>query len=253
MHCKPFAKQTKTTDFICFTDNPNLTANGWKIDNTPYHIQFKNDLDDGTFINSLQNNTHTFNISKYYKQSFRLIPALNKYDVVVWIDGTIEITSERTSEYILSRIYEHKIIGWNHEYCKGILKIEVDTSAKFHRYNTTFWNGQSQPLQDVNSQYQKYLEYGYSDDFFRKIQPENPNFGVWITCFVAFLVKDVEVTQFLDLWYLQTLKYTTQDQIAFPYVCKKTNLIPYTLPDKEVRGDRPHYATDFYIKHDHGK
>jgi hypothetical protein len=252
LSCKPFAKQTESTDFICFTDNPNITANGWKIDATPYHIQCKNKLDDGTLINSLQNNTHTFNIAKYYKQSFHLIPALNKYDAVVWIDGTVEITSERTSEYILSKIYEHKIIGWHNEYRYGILKTEVDESLLYGKYDTTFWNKQSQPLQDVNLQYRSYVEDGYSETLFRQIQPENPHFGVWLTCFVAFLRKDPGVEKFLDLWYLQTLKYTTQDQISFPYVCQKTNMIPYTLPNKEVRGDLPHYMTEFYIKREHG-
>ena len=76
--------------------------------------------------------------------------------------------------------------------------------------------------------------------------------GVWITCFIAFLHKDKEVKDFLDLWFLQTLKYTTQDQIGFPYVCQKTNLIPLTLPNNEIHGDHPTSNTMFYIKHYHG-
>jgi hypothetical protein len=77
--------------------------------------------------------------------------------------------------------------------------------------------------------------------------------GVWITCFVAFLHKDNDVKNFLDLWYLQTLKYTTQDQIGFPYVVKKTNMIPFTLPNNVINGNCPHNRTMFYIKHSHGK
>jgi hypothetical protein len=53
------------------------------------------------------------------------------------------------------------------------------------------------------------------------------------------------------LWYLQTLKYTTQDQIGFPYVCFKTGLIPHTLPNNEITGDCAHVKTMCYIKHDH--
>lgn len=253
LSCKPFAKQTATTDFICFTDNPNITANGWKIDTTPYHIQCKNKLDDGTLTNSLQNNPHTFNVAKYYKQSFHLIPALKQYDAVVWIDGTVEITSERASEYILSKIYEHKIVGWHHELRQGLLKEEVEISNHYTKYNSTFWNGQTQPLQDVNLQYDAYVADGYSETVFKQMQPENPHFGVWLTCFVAFLIKDPNVIKFLDLWYQQTLKYTVQDQIGFPYVCQKTNLTPYTLPNKEVGGEFPHQNTEFYVKHDHGK
>jgi hypothetical protein len=75
--------------------------------------------------------------------------------------------------------------------------------------------------------------------------------GVWITCFVAFLQHDDDVSSFLDLWYLQTLKYTTQDQVGFSYVCQKTKTIPYTLPNNEIYG-LPHKHTMFYIKHNHG-
>ena len=34
---KRFMRQTIPTDFICFTDNPNIRSNGWIIDSTPYH------------------------------------------------------------------------------------------------------------------------------------------------------------------------------------------------------------------------
>lgn len=81
----------------------------------------------------------------------------------------------------------------------------------------------------------------------------SPHFGVWITCFVAFLNKDEKIKAFLDLWYSQILKYSTEDQVSFPYVCQKLNTIPLTLPNNEVTGDRPHSSTMFYVKHDHGK
>lgn len=250
--CKKYVKQTIDTDFICFTDNINIINNGWIIDTTPYHLINKSNLDNDKFINSICNNKHTFNIAKYYKQAFTNIPILNKYDVVVWIDGTIEITYNKTSEYVLNNIYNEKIIGWHHEFRNGILSNEVKAS-NFIRYTSKFWNNQSQPYQDVNNQYECYLKEGYNDDFFKKINHHSPHLGVWITCFVAFLQKDQDVKKFLDLWYLQTLKYTTQDQIGFSYVCQKTNLIPYTLPNKDICGDKPHCNTLFYNKKNHGQ
>lgn len=50
------------------------------------------------------------------------------------------------------------------------------------------------------------------------------------------------------MWYLQTLKYTTQDQIGFSYVYQKTKIIPFTLPNNEIYGDNPHKETMFYDK-----
>jgi hypothetical protein len=250
--CKQYVKQTIPTDFICFTDNPNMTSNGWLIDTTPYHITHKSPCDNDTFINSINNNKHTFNIAKYYKQAFKNIPRLSQYDVIVWLDGTIEIIYDKTSEYILNNIYTKKIIGWHHEYRNGSLSLEVDVS-NFYRYTSTFWNNQPQPYQDVAKQYEEYIKDGYTDEYFKKIKSHTPHFGVWLTCFVAFLYKDDDVSKFLDMWYLQTLKYTTQDQIGFPYVVQKTHLLPYTLPNNEISGLSPHNSTMFYIKTAHGK
>lgn len=250
--CKKFAKQTVETDFICFTNNTNIISNGWTVDTTPYHLVNKSPLDNDTYVNSICNNKHTFNIAKYYKQSFRCIPILEKYDVVVWLDGTIEIIYERTSEYLLNNIYKEKIIGWHHEMRSGILKDEV-IASHFERYTSTYWYNQSQPYQDVDKQYLSYISEGYNDAFFKNMNSHTNHFGVWITCFVAFSMKDDDVNAFLDLWYLQTLKYTTQDQIGFPFVCQKTKLLPFTLPNTEITGNNPHSRTMFYIKHGHGR
>jgi hypothetical protein len=250
--CKKFVNQTINSDFICFTDNKNITNNGWIIDNTPYHIINRCKFDNGNYINSINKNKHTFNIAKYYKQAFQNIPRLKKYDVIIWLDGTIEIIYDKVSEYILNNINTHKIIGWHHEHRNGNLKKEVEES-NFERYTSTFWNGQKQPYQDVNKQYNDYIKDGYDELFFKNMKSHTPHYGVWITCFVAFNNKDKKVSDFLNMWYLQTLKYTTQDQVSFSYVCQKTKLIPYTLPNSTINGDNPHKSTQFYIKHAHNK
>ena len=249
--CKKFIIQSIPTDFICFTDNPNIIPNGWIIDTIPYHFTNPYSLDNSNMINSLTNNKNTFNIAKYYKQAFQNIPRLKNYDVIIWLDGTIEIINPNVSSWILNNIYSHTIIGWEHEFRNGILKNEVDASD-FSRYTSTICNGQPQPYQDVFKQYNSYIADGYDETYFKKHDSSRKHLGVWITCFVAFLNKNKDVSTFLDKWYEQTLKFTTQDQIGFPYVCQKLNMIPYTLPDKNIYGS-PHYRTDFYIKHNHGK
>lgn len=249
--CKKPAKQTISTDFIYFTDNANIPSNGWIIDTTPYHILNKSPIDTDTYRNSICNNSHTFNIAKYYKQAFQNIPRLKDYDVIIWLDSTLEIIHEGLSEWMLNTIYKHKIIGWEHELRDGDVRDEVNASG-FFRYTSTYWNNQSQPYQDIWHQWAEYLNSGYDESFFKKLEPNRSHFGLWLTCFVAFLNNDTKVTEFLDMWYLQTLVHTTQDQISFPYVCQKTNLIPYTLPDNDIEGAHPHLRTAFYIKYEHG-
>ncbi len=249
--CKPFAKQTIPTDFICFTNLDRLAANEWIIDKTPYHETNPSPLDHGRYINSIKNNIHTFNIAKYYKQNFTNIPRLKDYEVLVWLDGTIEITNPKVAEWILEKIKQHPIIGWEH-WRNGKLAEEVKASD-FHRYTSTFWFGQPQPYQDIYAQYDAYIKDGFNDkDYWSSIDKNKPQLGLWVTCFVAFDNKNTTITKnFLDLWYQQTLQYTTQDQIGFPYVVQKLNMIPYTLPDSEIIGTSD--RNNFYIKHDHGK
>ncbi len=251
--CKCFVNQSVPSDFICFTDNENISANGWQIDTKPYHIINENPLDDGNFTNSMKNNAHPFNIAKYYKQSFHCIPRLKKYDVIVWLDGTIEITNPHTSQHLLEIIANNgNFIVFEHEHRNGSLQNEV-IASDFERYTSTYWNGQSQPYQDIHKQYDTYLKSGYTDEYWASVYPFRPNAGVWITCFIAFNMKDPQTNIFLQEWYSQTLKHTTQDQIGFPYALFSLKIVPFSLPIHGIRGDKPHQETEFYVKLAHGQ
>ena len=265
--CKKYVKQSIETDFICFTDNENINNNEWIIDTIQYHNINKSPFDNINYVNSIEKNKHTFNIAKYYKQAFQNIPRLKDYEVIIWIDGTIEIINEKTAEYILNNINKNKIIGWAHDWRNGNLVEEVNDSLKNSKYTSTKFMNQDQPIQEITKQYNDYIKDGYTNKEFKKLYPHEINIGVWHTAFCAFLNNNTEVTSFLNLWYLQTLQYTTQDQISFPYVCYKSNIIPYTLPNNEIKLREIHlktenndflkiktadFVTDFYIKHPHG-
>jgi len=268
--CKPFVKQTVETDFICFTDNENIkNESGWKLDTNPYHLTHPNPIDTGYYINSItkkppltefndyQGNRHTFNLAKYYKQSFQFIPRLKDYDVIIWIDGSIEILHSEVSEYMLELCPKYGVVSWQHEMRAGRLIWEAHASY-LPRYLNRNYLGQSQPYQDVISQYHTYLQEGYNETYWDHVtriegkgsHPGN-HFGVWLTCFTAFNNKDQQISKFLDLWYLQTLKYTTQDQVGFPKVVQDTSIIPYTLPDNRFTGNNPHQGTNIFKKHLH--
>lgn len=248
--CKPYVKQTIDSDFICFTNVQNMKNNNWIIDKTEYHYLNKSDIDNGTYRNSLINNKHTFNIAKYYKQQHYNIPVLNKYDIIIWLDGTIEIKNERASEYVLNKINKNNLIvtGTHGRTIKN--KLEHETSdSNFYRYTSTYWFNQKQPYQDIFTQYQEYINEGYDEEYWGKISSD-PTYGLWITCFLAINMNSNDAIPFLNNWYLQTLKHTTQDQIGFPYVCQKMKIHPYSYPDIEITGIT-HIETDLYIKHEH--
>jgi len=161
------------------------------------------------------------------------------------------MTYPEVSQYILDNISpQHKIMGWHHEFRNGKL-IDEAMASRFDRYTSRYWFQQEQPFQDVEAQYRYYVNEGYDESYFEPYKLDSPHFGVWLTCFVAFKMDDPEVIRFLDLWYLQVLTLSTQDQISFPFVVQRTGLIPFTLPNQEVWGDQPHQSTMFYKKHVH--
>ena len=261
--CKPFAPQSVPAHFVCFTDKKSAIrdSNGWHVVDAPYHDIFPSPLDDGGGgkWNSLRQgrNRHSFNRAKYYKQAFRNIPWTKDYEVVVWIDGTIEIQNEDTAYWLLemfARDEGTKIITWEHTKRGGLLKNEV-ADSNFVSYNAAHWNGQDQPIQDVAKQYDYYLSEGYDEGYFKRLHPSRPNVGVWVTCFVAVDNRSEEVAEFLDLWYLQTLEHTTQDQVSFSYAVQKSGIAKsvLTLPSPDNGSSGTVEVNNFFVKHNHNK
>lgn len=198
--CKPFVKQSIPCDFICFTDNPKIDTNGWELDTT-----------------TLLPLGSSFFQAKFFKQQFFKIPRLQKYDTIVWVDGTIELINTDTAK-LLS--IEPEMVLYEHEYHRELI-IEVIEASKLKRYEG----------QNIKQQWIDYLDEGFKES------------NVWITCFISFKKNHIP---FLNEWWNQTLKYTTEDQVSFPYVCWKFNYEPITLKGAA------HHKTLHYIKHNHG-
>jgi hypothetical protein len=236
---KPQRKQTLGVDLICFTNNPQLVNRGnWTLDYTPYHELYPSPLDNGSFINSLKNNKHPFNTAKFYKQQFYLIPCLRQYDIVIWMDATIEILDSGFAAHVNSIVRSGHYVGTSdHPVRMGLLANEVQASVGCGKYATRRWAGHTQPFQDVRAQYKDYLRMGFVERKHRNVtlsyRRNQTPIGVWWTAVVFFDMKSPESLRFLDSWYLQGLKYTTQDQVTFPFVCQMLGIIPYTFPDRK--------------------
>lgn len=144
------------------------------------------------------------------KLNLHRLPELQGYDVVGWVDGTVEITNPRCAELCVQAILAGKnILAFEHEVRQGVLMSEVNDSH-FVRYTSTFWNGQPQPYQDVDEQYRMYTHEGFTEGWARsRAHQPSPCLGVWVTCFVVFNMRDPVSHAFLDEWWLQNL-HTTQ-------------------------------------------
>ena len=62
--------------------------------------------------------------------------------------------------------------------------------------------------------------------------------------------KKLETHSFLDQWHSQIRKFTTQDQVSFPFVIQQSGIHPYSLPQGDIHGN---YDMDsFFVKLNHG-
>jgi len=256
--CKKIVDQSIDVDKICFTNVENLEAHDWIVDRTPYHDLYKSDIDtDESMRNSIVNNSHTYNIAKYYKFQWHKIPVLKKYDVVIWLDGTIEITHPDAARMLADRALSYGVCTWMHERHGGILKNEVNACSRDKRFCTTNWFGQDQPFQPVMEQYNSYVTEGYTDAFWKNFsrkegRGDNRNFGVWLTCMISWSTNNKDAINLNNHIYHELRKWTTMEQICLPKVAQDLNYVPYTLPDNEITGNHPHGRSLIHIKHRHG-
>jgi hypothetical protein len=174
--------------------------------------------------------TDPFMTAKYYKCFWHHIPILNEYDVVVWIDGTVEIKS-----LPLNELKDHDLVVYQH----GI---------RFSTYQEIDFST------DV-----RYKDYQHG----LKEQKQLKNID-WlaITCFVVNK-RCESVIKMNNKWFSDIILYSPQDQVSFPSACEyvDVNVKLYKF-SKPYRGNvrirdwrrtawKSHTETEHYIKHNH--
>ncbi len=251
---KRHTRQTVPTDFVIYADHPPRKAETlYRVcDVNGYALGLSEQDVDPKYINNLKSNTHSFNRAKFIKCNLHRLPELRQYDYLVWLDGTIKIVNEQFSAQAMTWVRESPICVWQHHANRGHGQLlEEVRDSHFERYTSTFWNGQPQPYQDVDKQYDAYVQAGYRDKWFGGHAEDN--LGVWLTGIMVLNMKDPRIPTFFGLWWEQVLTYTTQDQISFPYVCWKQQLVPATLPfcapQDDVGTDLFHCKYQRYYRH----
>lgn len=250
---KTIAEQSVPCDKIFFTDCASIDNKGdWIIDTTPYHIN-NNKYLNTDFNNSWKNNKTNYMISKYYKAQFLEIPRLKDYKYIFVIDGSIEITNKDCIKMLIEKTKKENsnMVCWMHEGRGGELYGESLASSKDNRWNSTKIKDQDQPFQDVLGQYNSYINDGYTTEYW-KSKNVNENYGVFCTG-VNFYKINNETKKFLDQWYEEILKWTTQCQISYPYVLQKNSNYKFSvLPDELIKGTC-HEKSNIHVRQNHGK
>lgn len=187
-------------------------------------------------------NINPFNLGKFYKTQFHRVPELTAEgcNVVVWLDGSIQLTNATFMKDMASRADrgQNLVVYAHHESREGRIDKEVGESIVFRKYTSNKFAGHPQPVQPVMEQYQHYLAQGFKERWFDGNGDQHRrSYGMYVTCMVMFDLRQPVTQKFLDCWWEESVRWTTQDQVSFPYCAWKLGLHVHALPDAEISGD----------------
>ena len=193
---------------------------------------------DGT--NSLTQNRHPFNLAKVFKMQFYRFFDLTEYRAAVWLDGTVRVISPEASAIVYRLLEDEGRNLVTFEHARGGLLSEEVAASKFNRYESTHWGCCDQPFQNVTRQYEDYLQQGFVEKWWLEEYDaplgisKRPQWGLWVTCFVAFDLRSPITFEFLDAWWRENVMHSTQDQVSFPYLAWKMKVYPFSLPSSDI-------------------
>lgn len=182
-------RQSVETDFILFSDSDvNVAGTGWKNYVLPYPR--------AELCPRMR--------AKYVKLQHHRIPELKQYNVIIWADAALEITSD---QYVTKMTQDSKpglnVFGHPDRNC---IYEEYATLIRFFKHKI-----EGERLTD---QVQSYIQEGHP-----------AKFGlVALTHFTH--IPTPESTRLLDEWWLENVKWTYRDQISFPVVCRRLAYCP---------------------------
>lgn len=208
-------------------------------------------------INSLTQNRHPFNLAKAFKMQFYRFLDLTEYRAAVWLDGTIQIIGPQTAGAVFQLLAEQgrNLVTFEHNR-RGLLSAEA-AASKTEKYEGTHWGCCDQPFQNVTRQFEEYLKEGFSEKWWLEEYDaptgisKRPEWGLWVTSFIAFDLHSPTSFEFLDAWWRENVLHSTQDQVSFPYLAWKMKVYPFSLPSPGVSaGSWMHNS--FFSRIEHG-
>jgi hypothetical protein len=220
-------------DWYCFTDNKNLKSDKWTIVNTPYHL---NDPDKETYKQyynyyDLATNKTVYHMmcAKYYKIKTHKIDVLQKYDYYIWVDGSIFLRPDfiHNIKKLIAATPTPDLINFKHSKRTNI-KDELEESRPMKKYTT----------QRIQEQYDYYMSDGFPDTV-----------GLYENT-VCIKRNTETIHRIFDMWWIENLKWSFQDQLSYPYVLWKAGKTP-TIIDENVFDNRDYTYAKFDLMQKH--
>lgn len=191
---KPLPKLEGNVDAICFTDDPNLKADGWKV----------------RVVNRPE--AHPRMKAKYFKLQPHV--CLTNYDVSIWIDASVQVDASNFGIEAPKFMGDYNMVFFPHS-ARTDIQSELEAHVRLPKYT----GANEIPIREQVAHY--YAE-GYHDEV-RLME---------YTCIVRRHFK-VAPVMFDNAWWDECRRWTYADQLSGPYVLWKNHLpfalFPYTV------------------------
>ena len=254
--------------FIAYTDREDLKASDWPDGNEvpdgkscwtvipdARTIAAKLDKTSG-LVNSIDTHASDFNVAKFFKCNPHALPELADFQYVVWIDSTVHVYD--TLPVLLLKLQREEMMALTFEHDDPTRAGLLEEEKKASLYDKYVGN-EFQNEQPIESEYRRYLDEGFREKWWANSTdlgqlgacPQGERCGMWLTCLLAWNMKHPKTLGFLADWSAAWSGGITQDQVTFPYVAWKQQVLPYTLPDEEIVGDGNNNS--LYLKLEHGR
>jgi GT2 family glycosyltransferase len=193
---KPVPAQTVKADYICITDNPNLKCQGWKT----------------VVVDFPRRDLHPRMRAKFFKLFPFECPELAKKDISIYIDGSIQITANTFIEYMLKNL-NSDILLFKHP-DRNCIWDELEASRPLVKYKAE--------LPAMISQLASY----------KNIYPRK---GGLYACGVMVRKHTDAVKRLMGSWWWEITKWSWQDQLSFPVVCRLNKITPSVFNENQYR------------------
>lgn len=197
-------------------DIPGVDFIAWRKASTTYSLN-------GWEVRPIEGDGHPRDIAKHYKMfPHRVLP---DHDFTIWIDGSHEILSESFVLDCMAATMDAGIALYQHPW-RQCIYTEAEASLFLPKY-------QGLPIAE---QVAAYRSEGHPEDW-----------GLYATGTMA-RASDV-VAPLMESWALELERWTYQDQLSFPVVCRRHDIRPDTFPCHQVHGNtwtriHPHHRED---------
>ena len=211
----PMPKQSVPADYFCLTDNFEV-EHGTVFGQPGEGEQWKNIPLDFPSAD-LPHRTR----AKFFKLFPWETPYLDQYEIVIFIDGSISVTSPDFIRFCIDSMGDSDMALYQHPQRDCIYE-EGEASKPLVKYQDQNIDGQ--------------LKY------YRSMYPDHG--GLYACGVMVRRQGSAAMRNLMSRWWWEIIKWTYQDQLSFPVVCRLSKFIPALLPGNQY--SNPYFKVNWH-------